>query len=304
MAKNNKKKTTEEFKKEVESIDSNYTIISEYKRNIEKIEFLYKPLNKTFWMTPAHFLSGERAPFLSTNKKRTDSQFKDEVYNLVKNEYIFLEPYKTTHEKLLVEHTKCKNTYYVSPNKFFQGRRCPFCSGVKKKTQEDFVNEIYGLVQDEYVVLNNYTGCRKKVLFKHNKCSKEFYATPNDFISSGSRCPYCRESKAERYISDFLANKNIDFERQKKFPNCKNKFSLPFDFYLPKLNIIIEYDGEHHFMDNCFTKKLEVSERIYKRTVEHDKIKNEFCKENNIKLFRIAYYENLNEKLNEISQYF
>ena len=38
-------------------------------------------------------------------------------------------------------------------------------------------------------------------------------------------------------------------EYQKKFEWCKNNSNmyLPFDFYLPELNIIIELDGNQHF---------------------------------------------------------
>lgn len=34
-----------------------------------------------------------------------------------------------------------------------------------------------------------------------------------------------------------------DFIIQHKFKNCRDIRPLPFDFYLPKLNTCIEYDG-------------------------------------------------------------
>jgi len=34
----------------------------------------------------------------------------------------------------------------------------------------------------------------------------------------------------------------IKYINQKRFKKCKNKLPLPFDFYLPDLNICIEYD--------------------------------------------------------------
>lgn len=53
------------------------------------------------------------------------------------------------------------------------------------------------------------------------------------------------------------------------------------------MNICIEYDGEQHF------KPIELfgGEKQFKIQVENDNIKNTFCKENNIKLIRIPYYE-------------
>ena len=48
-------------------------------------------------------------------------------------------------------------------------------------------------------------------------------------------------------INKLLISYNIKFETQKKFKNCKNKLPLPFDFYLPDYNILIEFDGKQHF---------------------------------------------------------
>lgn len=71
--------------------------------------------------------------------------------------------------------------------------------------------------------------------------------------------------------------------------------SLPFDFYLPKLNMCIEFDGKQHFIQHrkC-ADLLEIKKR--------DEIKNIYCKENNIILHRINYKEIdiIEEKLNEI----
>ncbi len=54
-------------------------------------------------------------------------------------------------------------------------------------------------------------------------------------------------SHGEFYIKTILEENNIKFEPQYKFDNCKNKFKLPFDFYLPDYNMCIEYDGLQHY---------------------------------------------------------
>jgi hypothetical protein len=45
---------------------------------------------------------------------------------------------------------------------------------------------------------------------------------------------------------------------------------------------LIEYDGRQHFSD-------ENTIFNYNETLKHDKIKNQWCKENNIPLIRIPY---------------
>jgi len=90
-----------------------------------------------------------------------------------------------------------------------------------------------------------------------------------------------------------LKKRKILFESQKKFDGCRNIRELPFDFYLPKYNMCIEFDGVHHFkpMNHWGGKEnlIEVKRR--------DEIKNQYCKDNNIKLLRIKYDENIEEKL-------
>ena len=89
--------------------------------------------------------------------------------------------------------------------------------------------------------------------------------------------------------------KKIDkfFEREKRFENCKDKYTLPFDFYLPELNMCIEYDGEHHYKPIKYWGGEEELKKIEKR----DNIKNIYCSENNIDLMRIKYDENIKQKL-------
>ena len=63
--------------------------------------------------------------------------------------------------------------------------------------------------------------------------------------------------------------KPIEFIREKRFPSCKYKIPLPFDFYIPSKKILIEYDGEQHFSSvDIWGGKKGLKERVLK-----DKIK-------------------------------
>ena len=112
---------------------------------------------------------------------------------------------------------------------------------------------------------------------------------------NGRGCPICKNSKGEIEIQKILINRNINHIQQKTFPGCKDLKVLPFDFYLPDHTMCIEFDGRHHFesIENWGgIKRL-------KNTQKHDQIKNIYCKENNIKLIRIKYDENIIDKINE-----
>lgn len=90
----------------------------------------------------------------------------------------------------------------------------------------------------------------------------------------------CLRSKGEFKISQILQNENIVFHTEYCFNDLPQRF---FDFYLPQLNIIIEYDGEQHYNKNS----LFYSEK----NIEHDKEKNQYCLNHNISLYRIPYWD-------------
>ena len=74
---------------------------------------------------------------------------------------------------------------------------------------------------------------------------------------------------------------------QYKFDDCRFYNHLPFDFYLPEYNILIEYDGKQHFILNSFGKDMWHFVDIKIR----DTVKNVYCENNNIELIRIPYWE-------------
>lgn len=100
-------------------------------------------------------------------------------------------------------------------------------------------------------------------------------------------CGKCLFSKGEFSIQQLLEQNNIRYIPQKTFEDCYNpltKIKFRFDFYLPDYNTCIEYDGEQHFKEvSIFKDDLE--------TIQYrDNLKNQYCKEHNIDLIRIPYY--------------
>ena len=116
-----------------------------------------------------------------------------------------------------------------------------------------------------------------------------FEQVPDSHLS-GRGCPLCNisnSSRGEKYIKEFLEKNKIPFEAQKKFIGCRDKQSLSFDFWIPKLSLLIEYDGAHHFQPISYFGGLKAFKGIQRR----DEIKNKFALENNLDLKRISYLE-------------
>lgn len=93
----------------------------------------------------------------------------------------------------------------------------------------------------EYLDLKRENG-RSYTLVK-SKLHGIFWQKPNNHLF-GKGCPICKKSKGELAIRKELENLNLDFIEQKRYENCRAKNPLPFDFFIPSKNLLIEYDGE------------------------------------------------------------
>jgi len=166
----------------------------------------------------------------------------------------------------------------------------------KNKYKKKFISKATQIHKNKYdYSLINYIRCTKKVKII---CKKHgiFKQRPQDHIHNKHGCPICRESKGENKIRDFLKLNKIMYITQKKFKECMYKKILLFDFYLPEHNLCIEYDGEQHFKS---IKYFGGEEAFLKRQIR-DKIKTNYCNENNIELLRIKYDENIEKRLNNL----
>lgn len=129
-------------------------------------------------------------------KKKTNEEFIKEVYDLVGDEYTFLEEYKNSSTKIKVRHNckKCDNyEWEVSPRKFLVGIRCPKCAGNQLKTNEEFVKQVYDLVGNKYTFIEKYINAETKIKVRHNckKCNNyEYEVKPSNFLR-GKGCPKC-----------------------------------------------------------------------------------------------------------------
>lgn len=170
--------------------------------------------------------------------------------------------------------------------------KCLSCSYEERGLNQRHSAEYIKLAIESYnnnKLLNHedYIGVFEKNLkIRCGECG-DVYVTSFDTYTSKNcmRCPRCsqRESDGEFRIRKFLEKHKIDFEQEKRFDGCKDKYTLPFDFYLPDYNLIIEFDGQNHYFD--------IGYGTHERTMLHDKIKNRYCEDNNINLLRIPYWD-------------
>jgi len=294
----NIKLTNDTFIKNAKNIHGDkydYSLV-EYKNNRTKVKIICKE-HGIFEQKPInHTVQKQGCPICHGNIKLTNDTFIKNAKNIHGDKYDYsLVEYKNSSTKIKII---CKEhgIFEQTPNcHLIKKQGCPICYGCIKKTTEQFIIDaikIHDTKYDYSLVEYKNSSTKIKIICKKHGI---FEQSPYSHLDNHG-CPICTESKGEEKIKKFLIKNNIDFIQQKIFNECFNKLPLRFDFYLPKYNICIEFDGEQHF------KPIEKwgGEKMLNDTQKRDQIKNEYCLLNNITIYRIKYDENINEKMNKI----
>lgn len=130
----------------------------------------------------------------------------------------------------------------------------------------------------------------------------DFKIQPNDHLFHKSGCKKCgyenRLTKGEQAIANLLEENGVHFVCQHTFADLKALDGinhLRFDFFVPSLNLLIEFDGPHHDGPIRYrgTSKQK-AKRTYERTVIYDQQKNKYATKKGIRLLRIPYNEKNN----------
>ena len=157
------------------------------------------------------------------------------------------------------------------------------------------------------LISTKYINSDSKLIFICEECGEEYEVSFKHFRNAEqTKCKKCskKQSKLEIKVEDYLSDTGIKFEKQVKFKDCVNKRELPFDFVVyngEDISTIIECDGRQHYEAvDFFATNYENALEGLKSTQRNDFIKNEYCKNNNIKLIRIPYWEFRNGNYLEI----
>lgn len=152
-------------------------------------------------------------------------------------------------------------------------------------THEATFKDISGL-KFGHLTTESFTSIQGKV-FWHCRCDCGNYTVvPGNNLKNGhtTSCGCSNGSIGEETIARLLRESALAFEREKVFADLPNR---RFDFYLPSLNRIIEFDGRQHFKKCSWYS----SEADFVNAKLRDTQKNEYCLMKGIDLVRIPYTE-------------
>lgn len=190
----------------------------------------------------------------------------------------------------------CSHIWMATVDHRANGTGCPACNG-------DIVNDKNSLsvnfpeLLDEWNYNKNespetyFQFSNKSVWWICCKCQHEWKSSITNRTNCHNGCPKCRKSKGEKIIEKFLYKNNFFYISQYRNILCKDKLTLPFDFAIidefENPIILIEYHGEQHYKPIIYFG----GESKFEDQKEKDKIKLNYCKDNNISLLIIPYWD-------------
>ena len=280
-------KTKEEFLNELKNrFPFNEIEILDFSGASKPITYKCRTCNKVYYKNRANHLYENKTLCQICYTARNSEVRNKFLYVLDKSDFEVISQVGAISNPVRIRCKKCGREREVYQYNFIKDsahRECPCCGRFSLKTEEDFVYRM-GERAKEYKIIF-YKNFSSSVKFQH-QCGFVFSQYPGNFLK-GRGCPKCygKISKGEQKIINWLESNNIYYERQKKFQDLSPY--LTFDFYIPEKNILIEYQGQQHYEPIAAwggEEKLKVQQ-------ERDNKKRKFCKEKNIKLIEIPYWE-------------
>lgn len=277
-----------------------YQILEEYRNCRAGIRVLCNDC-KYEWITNGHkLLSQHGCPQCGREKARNTPKWSISQKDFLKKipfefikKIIVVGKYKTQHSCIEVQCRACKRVWESSAYKLYRKQGCEVCGRKRKglasrKTHNCFIEEVEIAHRDSLSVIGLYMTGKSRINVKCNECGYKWFPVARRLLVRG--CPQCCSSKGENKIRGILERNSINFKSQYYFDDLNGVGGgrLRFDFAIVsngKMIHLIEYDGPQHFKPIL---KMGGEQR-FKTSQKNDKIKDDYCKRNGIRLIRISF---------------
>lgn len=251
-----------------------------------------------FLLTPAEHYRGRGCSKCGIEKshnklKDTFDIFKKKANKKHFNQYNYPEQIYTNNKQEVIITCKLHGEFKQLAYLHLKGCGCQKCGFEKMVrnqntlTIDDFIKRSKLIHGDKYdYQQSTYINIYTKIKIYCKECDEFFTQIPYVHLNGhGHEKCSKRTSKGENKIMKILNENKIEFIHQYKYKDCRNINILSFDFYLPKYNCCIEYDGRFHFESVDYFG----GDEKLKYTQKNDNIKNSYCEYNNINLIRIHH---------------
>lgn len=298
----NHKKLKDIFPQELAKVNDKVIPIGEYVDFERRMTFQCKFCGNIWETSPSSVFQGCGCPKCGIEKRRLSRIL---TFEDVKNRIETAQPnltvvgeYEGYHKPIEVYCNICKITTIAYVSNFINlTARCKGC--VAKK-----LHEIFALSQEEFEnrvtkrypnveILGEYLDNQKSIECKCKIHNYIYTTTVKNLLYKGSNgCPLCNQSSGEILLLNLLKKNHFNINSQHSFKDCKHINVLRFDAYDLSNNIAYEYQGEQHYFPVDFAGKgKEWAEQQFKINQQRDEIKRDYCRDNNITLIEIPYWE-------------
>lgn len=182
--------------------------------------------------------------------------------------------------------------FWQEATSHLSGVGCPKCNGGIELTTEEYVHKLRQVHGDKYDYSKvNYINAKEKIDII---CPRHgvFKQLPYQHLK-GQGCPKCKSSKLENILMKIFEKNNIKYTYQYRIGMDKK---LSCDFLLNDYDIVVECQGEQHFIPISFDsdKSKEKCDEKYKKVLMCDELKYNMCIKNNLNIiyFTIPKYFN------------
>ena len=184
---------------------------------------------------------------------------------------------------------KCGTEKDVQYSNLVEGKS-KSCGCLRKEVlSDDLTNKRFGSLVAKEPLYDYPKQCSEESTYWRCDCDcgNSFITTAHRLKQGNTQSCGCLISKGENKIKELLTLMGIEYLSQYSFDDLKDISLLRFDFYLPKFNILIEYQGEQHYKN----KGTWGGEEGFKDRIKKDNMKRNYCSKNNIKLIEIPYWD-------------
>ena len=245
--------------------------------------------------------------------------FLEKYWDYEKNNEIGIDPWEVSFSSakniyIICQEKDYHGSYKTSCHQFRQGSKCNYCSNHHGKVHPlDSLGTLYPQS------LEIWSDKNKKSPFEYApksgqkvwwRCSDKIHKDyQRNILNSNNykfRCPECQYSKGEEKIFEYLTLNNWVKILQSELNNFNGfnnidiyiaqmtfdglvgvkKGLLSYDFYIPKYNLLIEYQGEYHDGNTRNQSNEDIN-----RQKEHDRRKKEYAKSNGYNFLEIWYWD-------------
>ena len=280
-------------------------ILSEYNGSNKPIDLVYhcdlhgdtcttinaKNICKPFFLPCKKCQSERKSNSAKRTKKNDKSFYYDRLVDYCKEHGGKVLEEKCTRAKDTY-HFKCDNpehpVFATTADALYSGEHwCPYCSG----RAGDFQKRIEKICKEKNgELLTPYINSQTHVSVKCNKHNFIWDILPNNIVK-GRWCPVCNMGFNEKVVWDYFRNMMCNVKPQYRFHDLigESNEELKFDFAVfnknEKLIYLVEVDDEEHRY-NYSNNTPRQRQRIVAQ--QRDIAKNEYCKKNNIPLYRMG----------------